>query len=187
MCTLVVKNDKYCIPLCAKSWIVVLGNFEDRLYHKSQLYAPVLKYSSLRILAAKAVGDKLILQQGDCKNAFCNTTIPDDEFTVIQRPIGDPVFQEGEYWIPKKTIYGLLQSPHHWYNMIKGILPKMIIKASPHEPCLHYAILDSPSSPQTISEAQSQLQVGLYVDNFVFYSSDPTQEALLYTLLQEHI
>ena len=77
-CVLVVKNDKYGKPLRAKSRIVVLGNFEDRLYQKSQRYAPVLKYSSLRLLTAKAVGDKRILQQGDYKNALCNATLTDN-------------------------------------------------------------------------------------------------------------
>ena len=71
--------------------------------------------------------------------------------------------------------------------MIKGILLKMGLKASPHDPWLISGILDITSSPQTISEAQSQLHVGLYVDNFVFNSSYPTQEALSKTLLQENI
>ena len=72
-------------------------NFKDRLYQKSQRYAPFLKYSSLRILIAKAVGYKQILKQGYCKNAFCNATLPDDEVTLIQPPIGDLDFQEDEY------------------------------------------------------------------------------------------
>ena len=52
-----------------------------------------MKYSSLRILAAKAVGEKFILQQGDFKNAFFNATLPNDEITVIRPPIGDPYFK----------------------------------------------------------------------------------------------
>ena len=71
--------------------------------------------------------------------------------------------------------------------MIKGVLLNMGLKASPHYPCILSGILDNPSFPKTISETQSQLHVGLYVDNFVFYSSDPTQEALFKTLLQGHI
>ena len=136
MCVLVVKNDKYGKPLRAKSRIFVLGDFEDRLYQKSQHYAPVLKYSSLRLLTAKSAGDKRILQQGDCKNVFCNATLPDNEVTVIRPPIGDLAFQEDEYWLLKKTLYGLRRSPHHWYNMIKGILLNMGLKASPHDPSL---------------------------------------------------
>ena len=122
MCVLVVKNFKYGKPLRSKSHIVVLGNLEDRLYQKSQHYAPVLKYISLRLLTAKSVGEKCILQQGDCKNAFCNAKLPDDEFMVIRPPIGDPSFQDDDYCLLKKTFYGLLRFPHHWYNMIKVIL-----------------------------------------------------------------
>ena len=52
--------------------------------------------------------DKRILQQGDCKNSLCNAILPDDEFTVIQPPFGDLAFLEDEYWLLKKTLYGLL-------------------------------------------------------------------------------
>ena len=119
-----------------------MGNFEDRLYQKSQRYAPVLKYSSLRLLTAKAVGDKRIIQQGDFKNALCKSTLPYNEVTVIRPPIGDPSFQEYEYWLLKKKLYGLRQSPHHWHNTIKGIILKMGLKASPHDPCLLSVILE---------------------------------------------
>ena len=152
MCVLVVKNEKDGKPLRAKSRIVVLGNFKDRLYQKSQRYAPVLKYSSLRFLTAKAVGDKRILQQGDCKNAFYNDTLLDNEVTVIRSPIGYPAFQEDEYWLLKKTLYGIRRSPHHWYNIIKGILLQMGFKASPHDPFLLSGILEYSKSKNTISK-----------------------------------
>ena len=71
--------------------------------------------------------------------------------------------------------------------MIKGILLKMGLNTSPHDPCLLYGVLANPSYPETISSVQSQLHVDLYVHNFVFYSSDLTQEVLFKTLLQEHI
>ena len=67
--------------------------------------------------------------------------------------------------------------------MIKEILLKMGPEASPHFPCLLSGILDKPNSHKTISEDQSQLHVGLYVEDFVFYSSDPAQEVLFQTLL----
>ena len=63
----------------------------------------------------------------------------------------------------------------------------MGLKASPHDPCLLYGILDKPNSHKTISEDQSQLHVGLSVEDFVLYLSDPSQDVLFQTLLQEHI
>ena len=94
MSILVVKKEKDSKPLRAKSHIFVLGNFKDRLYRKSQRYAPVIKYSSLRLLIAKSVQEKHVLQQGDFKNAFCNATLLKNEVTVIRPPIGHPDFQD---------------------------------------------------------------------------------------------
>ena len=71
--------------------------------------------------------------------------------------------------------------------MIKGILLKMVHNDSSNEPCIISGLLVYPSSPDTIPAVQSQIHVGLYVNNFVFYYSDPTNEALFKTLLQEHI
>ena len=106
---------------------------------------------------------------------------------MIRPPIGDPAFQDGEYWILKKTLYGLRLSPHLWYNMIKGILLQIVLNPSLHDPCLLSGVLTNPYSPASTSDLQYQLHVGLYVENFVLYSSDPTQKALFKTLLQEHI
>ena len=113
MCVLVVKPNKVEKPNQAKFRIIVLGNFEDRLYEKSQRYAPVLKCSSLRLLTAKCVGGKRILQQGDCKNAFCIANLPDDEKMAIRPPVGDPSYGKDKYWLLNKTFYGLRQSPRH--------------------------------------------------------------------------
>ena len=154
MCVLVVKNYKDTKLICSKYRIVVLGNSEDRVYQKSQHYAPVLKYRSLHLLKDKAVGDKRIHQQVDLKNALWNATLPDDEVTLIRPPIGNPALQDDEDWLLKKTLYGLRQSPHHWYNMIKNILLKMGLSPSLNDHCLLSSVLPNPSSPDTTSSFQ---------------------------------
>ena len=177
MCVLVVKHDKDGNPVRAKSRIVVLGNFEDRIYDKSQRYAPVLKYSSLRLLLAKAVRAKRVLQQGDCKNAFCNAELPDDELTVVRPPVGDPGYAKDEYWFLKKTLYGLRRSPHHWYNMITDILKNIGLTPSPHDPCLYSGVITSPQAPSELPpSSRKPVHVGIYVDDFVFFSEDPAEE-----------
>ena len=146
MCKLVVKIYKDGKPLRAKSHIAVLGNPKNRLYHKSQRYAHVLKYNYLRLLTAKSIGEKTVLQQGGFKNVFYNAHLPDDEFTVIYSPIGKPYFQEDKYWLLNKNLYGICRSPHHWYNTIKGILLKMGTNPSTHNPFLIYGTLNNPYS-----------------------------------------
>ena len=61
----------------------------------------------------------------------------------------------------------------------------MELNTSLNEPCLIYIVLTNPFSSACTPDLQSQLHVGLYVNNFLFYSSDPTQEELLKTLPQE--
>jgi hypothetical protein len=177
MCVLVIKHDKDGNPIRAKSRIVVLGNFEDRIYDKSQRYAPVLKYSSLRLLLAKAVPAKRVLQQGDCKNAFCNAKLPDDELTVVKPPAGDPANLVDEFWLLQKTLYGLRRSPHHWYNMITGILKNIGLTPSPDDPCLFLGIVESPRlSNLPPKHERKPVHIGIYVDDFVFFSEDPAEE-----------
>ena len=94
---------------------------------------------------------------------------------MIRPPIGEPDFQEDEYWPLRKTIYGLRCYPHHWYNMIKGILLKMVLNHSLHDPCLISDTLNNPSSYTGKSQLQYQLHIGLYINDFVFHSSDPDQ------------
>ena len=93
MWLLIIKNDKYRKPFRAKSHIIVMGNFKYRLYHKPQRYATVLKYISLRILTSRAVYNRLILQQGDLKNAFWNAKIPYYEVTVIHPQLTTHIFR----------------------------------------------------------------------------------------------
>ena len=54
MCVLTIKRDENMAPDRAKSRIVVLGNLEGRVWEKSEKYAPVLMYSSLRLLTSMA-------------------------------------------------------------------------------------------------------------------------------------
>jgi hypothetical protein len=55
MSILTIKKDKQLMPLRAKSLIVVLGNHEYRDWSKSDLFAPVLYFHSLRFLVSLAV------------------------------------------------------------------------------------------------------------------------------------
>jgi hypothetical protein len=54
-----------------------------------------------------AVERRRTLKQGNCKNAFCQGIFPDDEITIVKPPIGDPDAAKDEYWLLRKTLYGL--------------------------------------------------------------------------------
>ncbi len=71
MCVLTIKPDEMLRPHRAKARIVVLGHHEDRIWTKSEKYAPVLRPDTLRLLTSMAVERRRTLKQGNCKNAFC--------------------------------------------------------------------------------------------------------------------
>ena len=101
--------------------------------------------------------------------------------------MGDPYFQDGEYWLLKKFLHGLRRSPHHWYNMTEGIILDTRLNPSPHDPCLLSGVITNPSSLACTSDLQYQLHVRLYVYEFLFYLYDTSQEELLKTLVQDQI
>ena len=113
MCVLTVKKDENLLPVRAKTRIVVLGNHEDRVWTKPEKFAPVLRSDSLQFLVSMAVENCHTLKQGNCKNAFCNGDLPSEEVTVVRPPQGNPTAKKNEFWLPKKTLYGLRRSPHH--------------------------------------------------------------------------
>jgi hypothetical protein len=111
MCVLTFKPDEMMNPHWAKSCIVVLGNHEDQIWTKSEKYAPVFRPDTMRLLLSMAVKQRRVLKQGDCKNAFGQGILPSDKITIVKPPIGDPESTKDEYWLLKRTLYGLWHSP----------------------------------------------------------------------------
>jgi hypothetical protein len=90
MCFLAIKSDKMMNPHCAKPCIVVLQNHKEKIRSKSDNYAPVLHPDTMRLIVSMAVERQGTLQQGNCKNAFCQGFLPPDEITIVKPPIVDP-------------------------------------------------------------------------------------------------
>jgi hypothetical protein len=105
MCVLTIKPDEMLQPHCTKSRIVVLGNHKERIWTKSEKYAPVLCPDTLCLIVSMAVQQRHTLKQGDCKNAFCQSVLPPDEITIVKPPIGDPNMKKDEYWLLSHLIW----------------------------------------------------------------------------------
>ena len=170
----VIKPDENGNPDRAKTRVVALGNHEEDIWTKSDRYAPVILNSNNRLLTSIAVGMGRKQKQGDCKNAFLQPDIPDDEIVVCRPPHGCPFSAKDELWLLQKTIYGLRRSPKHWYDHIAAAFRRLGLKPCPHDPCVFTGriIADGPL-----------LYVGLYVDDFTYFSSSPAVEQLFEELL----
>ena len=184
MCVLTMKKDENLLPLRAKSRIVVLGNLEEHLWSKTDRFAPVLHQDSLHFLTSLAVEKRRALCQGDCKNAFCHGILPPEKTTIVHHHSGDPNADPQEYWLLLKTLYGLRRSPRHWYDKINAILISIGLNLSLEDPCLYSGFIQDPSDP-SLEKSTSPLTLGLYGEDFVYFSEDPSVEALFCRLLAE--
>ena len=98
MCVLLtIKKEEQLLPLRAKSRIVVLGNCESHDWSKSDWFAPILRFNSLRFLVSLAVQHRRGLKQRDCENAFCQGILPPEEVTIVRPLSGDPDAVKDEY------------------------------------------------------------------------------------------
>ena len=166
MCILTIKyKDGY--PDRTKCRIVVLGNQQQHNYSKSDKYAPVISQNQFRSLLSLAISKRCRLRQGDGKNAFCNGILPDDETVVIRPPKGCPFSTPNTYWKLNKTLYGLVRSPMHWYKNISTFFHSIGLKSSPNSPCVFSGEL---------IPGQPPLYLGLYIDDFAYFSSSDTVE-----------
>ncbi len=86
----------------------------------------------------------------------------------------------------QKTLYGLWRSPRHWYKKIDSILRSIGLVPNAHDPCFYTGLVQNPLDPSA-SQSSVPLSIGLYIDNFVYFSEDPAVEALFKCLLQERV
>ena len=85
-----IKPDIEGNPTRAKSCIVAHKNLERRMWSHEDKYTPVLSGPAARLLTSMAVEDGRKFQQGDCKNAFCNSILPDNEICIVRPPSNCP-------------------------------------------------------------------------------------------------
>eukprot|EP00957_Ditylum_brightwellii_P085846 6530361-Ditylum_brightwellii.AAC.2 len=86
--------------------------------------------------------------QADCHTAFCHSVLPEDEIVIVCPPAGCRVSKSGMYWKLDKTLY----------ESFKAIG----LQSCPNAPCLFHG---------TMIPDQPPVYVGLYVDDFVYFSA----------------
>lgn len=167
MGVLTIKTDRNGDPVRAKSCIVVLGNHDNMLWTKTNCFAPVVSAPVIRLMAALAVRNKMVLKQGNCKNAFCHTVLPDDE--VVCPPANCPISKPNTYWCLNKTLYGLCRSPQHWFHTLLKYFKEISLHPTSHDSCLFLG---------TPVQGKAPIYVALFVDDFVYFSPDQEVEKI---------
>lgn len=81
----------------------------------NEVFSPVVKHSSIRVLLAMVALFDLELEQLDVKTAFLHGEL--EERIYMHQPEGFIVQgKEDHVCLLKKSLYGLKQSPRQWYK-----------------------------------------------------------------------
>ena len=163
----IIKYDGNGKPNRAKYRIVALGNLDPHDWSKSDCFAPVLSQLELRFLTAFAAQQRRIPKTADITQAFCQSYLPEGEDYVCRPPVGCPITPPNMYWKLKKTLYGLRRSPRHFYDLATKTLKSVGLQQHPTSPCLFYG---------TLIEGHPPLYLGLYVDDFIYFSESDAVE-----------
>jgi hypothetical protein len=85
----------------------------------------------------------------------------------MRPPAGCPQSKPNTYYLLKKTLYGLKRSPRHWYHTAKRLLAEIGLHTLPNSKCI-FVGTPIPGKPP--------LYLGLYVDDFVYFSESSEVE-----------
>jgi len=162
-----IKYDSFNQPKRAKYRIVVLGNHDYHSWSKSSTAAPVMSQLELHLLTSLAISQRRVLKNCDIKQAFVQSSLPDDEVYYVKPPKGCPRSAPGTYWRLLRSLYGLRRAPKLWFDRLSSFLKSLGLKQSSTSPCIFFG---------SLTEGGPPIYVGIYVDDIIYFSSSDEVE-----------
>ena len=142
-----------------KARLVVKGYSQQKGLDYDEIYAPVVRFETIRILIALAALKKWKIHHLDVKSAFLNGEIK--EVIYVKQPEGFLVKgKEGCVLRLKKALYGLKQAPRAWYFKLHSCLLSLGFIESDYEQSLYLKRSNT-----------NILIVGVYVDDLIIIGS----------------
>ncbi|CAM8947754.1 unnamed protein product [Rhodiola kirilowii] len=125
----------------------------------NEIYSPVVKHRSIRIVLSIVAHCNLELEQLDVKTAFLYGSL--DETIYMSQPkcfiSGNA---ENTVYLLNKSLYGLKQSPRQWYKRFDEFMLSCDFKRSSYDWCIYYKYWDNGSA----------IYLLLYVDDMLIAS-----------------
>ena len=125
-----IEEPRYKARLVAKGFSQIPGvDFND-------IYSPVVKHTSIRLLLGIVALNDFELEQLDVKTAFLHGEL--EEEIYMEQPEGFQVEgKEDHVCRLQKSLYGLKQSPRQWYKRFDTFVVNLGFKRSSYDSCVY--------------------------------------------------
>ncbi|KZV47100.1 retrovirus-related Pol polyprotein from transposon TNT 1-94, partial [Dorcoceras hygrometricum] len=144
-----------------KARLVAKGYKQEYGVDYKEVFAPVARHDTIRLVIALAAQYSWPIFQLDVKSAFLHGDL--EEQVYIDQPPGYiKIGNEHKVYKLKKALYGLKQAPRAWYSRIETYFLKTGFKKCPYEHTLFTKFEDD----------GKMLIVCLYVDDLSFTGND---------------
>lgn len=116
-----LKTDEHSSQPRYKARLVVKGFSQKKGVDFEEIFSPVVKMSSIRVVLAIAASMDLEIEQLDVKTAFLHGDL--DKEIYMEQPEGFAVKgKENLVCRLKKSLYGLKQAPRQWYMKLESFM-----------------------------------------------------------------
>ncbi|KAL2243405.1 UNVERIFIED_CONTAM: Retrovirus-related Pol polyprotein from transposon TNT 1-94 [Sesamum indicum] len=131
-------------PIKFKARLVAKGFTQKEGIDYNEIFSPVVKYTTVRIILALTVHYNWELKQMDVKTAFLHGDL--DENIYICQPAGFVDESKPDFvCLLKKSLYGLKQSLRQWNKKFDSFMQSLKFNRSHYDHCLYFKhVHDSP-------------------------------------------
>ena len=143
-----------------KARLVAKGYKQKEGIDYDEVFAPVVRMETIRLLISQAAQFKWPIFQMDVKSAFLNGVL-EEEVYIEQPPGYMKIGEEKKVLKLKKALYGLKQAPRAWNTRIDTYFKENGFKQCPYEHALYAK-----------NNGGNMIFVALYVDDLIFMGNN---------------
>ncbi|GAA5831326.1 hypothetical protein JCM3770_006872, partial [Rhodotorula araucariae] len=138
-----------------------------------ETFAPVAKFTSIRVLLALAARGKMHIHQADVDKAYLHGELDEDLYMRIPEGIDDPTLA-GKVLKLDRALYGLKQAGRVWNHRIHATLARLGYTRTRSDACIYVRRAGGVAH-----------YIALYVDDLLFVSPSLDEVARIKTGLRE--
>ena len=129
------KQEEHTSQPRYKARLVVKGFSQKKGINFGEIFSPVVKMSSIRVVLGLAASLDLEIQQMDVKTAFLCGDL--DKEIYMEQPEGFAVKGKEDYVCKlKKSLYGLKQAPRQWYKKFESVMGEQGYRKTTSDHCV---------------------------------------------------